>query len=179
MQENGLLLGMALCLIGGITCYISSRVLLLKSIEHQTLEYIDIIRKCLGRITSKIIQVIISLGYLVSLLFGIIYFLDFFRNSMQCLGFDQVLEIMTLPLQYLVVFCILLPLYMHERFSNLDFIFYGILVCFFTIVLFLLTRSLYIIATKGVNPNAASNVTPKDFFSRVKDFPIFTNILYT
>lgn len=151
MHENGLLLGISLCLIGGLTCYLSSRVLLLKSIEHGTVEYIDIIWKCLGRIASKIIQIIISLGYLVCLLFGIIYFLDFFKNSMRCLGYDHVLEVMTIPLQYLVIFCILLPLYMHERFSNLDFIFYGILVCFFTIVLFMLTWSVYIIATKGIN----------------------------
>lgn len=179
MQENGLLIGLALCFIGGLTCYLSSRILLLKSIEHETVEYIDIIKKCLGRIASKIIQVVISLGYLVCLLFGIIYFLDFFRNSMTCLGFDQVLVVMTVPLQYLVVFLILLPLYLHEKFSNMDFIFYGILVCFFTIVLFLLIRSFYLIIAKGVNPNIGDNLVSQDLLSKVKNFPIFTNILYT
>ena len=68
---------------------------------------------------------------------------------------------------------------MHERFSNLNYIFYGILVCFFTIVLFLITNSLYIITSKGVNSGAANNIAPKDLMKKIKNFPIFTNILYT
>jgi hypothetical protein len=52
MKENGVLLGVALGLFGGLTCYFSSKILLLKSIEHNTVEYIDIIRHCLGKLTS-------------------------------------------------------------------------------------------------------------------------------
>jgi hypothetical protein len=98
---------------------------------------------------------------------------------MTCLGFHEVLRVMTKPLQYLAIFMILIPLYMHERFSTMNYIFYGILICFFTIVLFLLMRSVFLITDQGLNPNFATNLVPDKIMQKVPNFPIFTNILYT
>lgn len=66
MKENGLLLGILLCLFGGLMSYISAKILLVRGSRYQTVEYIEVIEKSLGKKVSKITQVIISMGYCVS-----------------------------------------------------------------------------------------------------------------
>ena len=97
---------------------------------------------------------------------------------MACLGFTRVLEVMTLPRQYLVVFLVLLPLYTHKRVSSMNLIFYGIFGCFFAMVVFLMARSLYLIAFKGPRGGIRDNLLPRSTGAALAEFPTFANIMF-
>jgi hypothetical protein len=144
----------------------------------KTTDYLEIIRGVLGERVARIARVIISLGYCVSQVFGVVYFLDFFKNSMRSLGLQEVLAFFSPAKQFLFIFAILLPLYLHRRVANMNLLFFGIITCFMSIVLFLSMKSIYIILTDGVAQETKANLLPKDLRRSLLEIPTFSNLLF-